>query len=221
MNEPVKVLVADDHDLILSGIHSVLSGNDDFQIIAECSSAEEVLNFVRNHTPDIVITDLHFKAKSGIQLVLELKKVNPAQKVLMLTLEDHPDYIREAINAGVNGYVLKSDERKKIILALEEIHRVGEYFSPAVTRILSSVSQVNLELGTQLLPPAYYRLTQKEKEVLVLIAMSETNMSIMQKLNIMPPTLATHRQNIREKLGEATDVGMSLFAFRHGLVKMG
>ena len=139
----------------------------------------------------------------------------------MLTLEDHPEYIREAINVGVNGYVLKSDERKKITLALEEIHRVGEYFSPAVTRILSSVSQVNQDLGAQLLPPAYYRLTPKEKEILVLIAMSETNVSIMQKLNIMPPTLATHRQNIREKLGEPTDVGMSLFAFRYGLVKMG
>jgi DNA-binding NarL/FixJ family response regulator len=221
MQEPVKIVIVDDHDLVLCGIYSVLSGYEKYQIVGECYSVDDALNFTRQSLVDIVITDLHFKIKSGIELVVELKKRNPNQKILMLTLEDRPDYIREAINAGVNGYVLKSDEKKKLLLAVEEVCRVGEYFSPAVTRILSSMPQTHKSLDTQALPPAYYKLTPKEKEVLMLIAKSETNANIMSKLNIVAPTLATHRQSLKEKLDEHTDVGLSLFAFKHGLVKMG
>ncbi len=221
MEEPVKILIADDHDLVLCGLFSVLSGNERFKVVRECYSAEDALDFVR-HTPvDIVITDLHFKGMSGIELVVELRKRYPAQKTLMITFEERPEFIREAINVGVNGYVFKSDEKQKMLLAVEEVYRVGEYFSPAVTRVLSSIPQNHRVHDPQEYPPAYFKLTPKEIEVLTLIAKSETNLSIMQKLNIVAPTLATHRQNIKVKLGEDTDVGLSLFAFKYGLVKMG
>lgn len=221
MEEPVKILIADDHDLLLCGLFSVLSGNEKYQVVKECYSAEDALDFVR-HTPvDIVITDLHFKQMSGIQLVIELKKRTPAPKTLMITFEERPEYIRDAINAGVNGYVFKSDEKKKMLMAVEEVYRVGEYFSPAVTRVLSSIPQNHKAHDPQEYPPGYFKLTPKEIEVLTLIAKSETNSSIMDKLKIVAPTLATHRQNIKVKLGEETDVGLSLFAFKYGLVKMG
>ncbi|MEI7584482.1 response regulator transcription factor [Runella sp.] len=219
MQEPINILIVDDHDLMLCGIEFVLEKYEQYQIIQKCSSVESALTFLKKTTVDLIITDLHFQDNTGIELTIEVKKRDPKQKILMLTLEDHPEYIRAAMNANINGYVLKSDEQKKFLLAVEEICRVGEYFSPAVTRILSSMPQAQKAIESEALPPAYYHLTPREREVLALIAKSETNTEIMEKLKIVAPTLATHRQNLLRKLGEKNDVGLSKFAFKYGLVK--
>jgi DNA-binding NarL/FixJ family response regulator len=220
MKLPIKILTADDHDLVLCGMESVFEDSNNFQIVKQCKTIAEVMEYITAENVDVIITDLHFKEHTGIELVLAIKEKYPAQKILMLTLEEHPDYIREAINAGVNGYVLKSDEKQKLLLAVDEVMRVGEYFSPAVTRILSQMPNKTQKALDEELPPVYYQLTPKEKEVLYLIAKAETNPAIMKKMNILPPTLSTHKQNLMQKIGVNNEVGLCFFAIKYGIIKI-
>ncbi|GAB3515509.1 response regulator [Emticicia fontis] len=220
MKPPIRILTADDHDLVLWGMEAVFKDSDNYEIVKRCKSTEEVLDYLKHEKVDVIITDLHFKNQTGIALTLAIKEKYPSQKILMLTLEEHPDYIREAINAGVDGYVLKSDDMQKLRLAVDELMKLGEYFSPAVTRILLQMPNKNRKELDEVLPPAYYQLTLREKEVLSLIAKAETNLAIMQKMNILPSTLSTHKQNLMKKIGVNNEVGLCFFAIKYGIIKI-
>jgi DNA-binding NarL/FixJ family response regulator len=221
MERPIKVLIADDHDLIFSGLEVLLGDTSQYTILQHCKTLEQARQYVLKQEVDLLITDLHFTEGTGIALVLEVKKHKMKQKVLMLTLEEDPSYIREAVNAGVDGYILKGEDNVRLKGAIEQLITVGEYFSPNVTRILSQHTEKKPITHTdEVFSLSHYRLTPKEQEVLLWIAKAKNNAEIMNILNIEASTLSSHRTSLYSKVGVSTDVGLSMFAFKYGLIKM-
>ncbi|HYG04302.1 MAG TPA: response regulator transcription factor [Chryseosolibacter sp.] len=213
MNNPtksIKVVLVDDHRIILDGLKSLLESDPDFSIIASLGSAEEVFDFLNKDQPDILLTDYSLPGMTGLDLFKKLKPLYPKMKVAVLSMHDEASLVRSVLKEGVNGYLLKNIQQFELKNALKQISMGYPYVSPEITKIM--MSELNQpEQKSEL-------LTEREREILKLIAKEFSNKQMAEKLFISERTVETHRKNIFRKTNTNTLVGLIKFAFENNLV---
>lgn len=205
----MKILLVDDHTILLDGVKSLLSKEDDLTVVGQAGSAEAALEFLKKNEVDLIITDYSLPGMDGLSLVNTIKRIAPNTKVIVLSMHDEVHLVKEILKAGVNGYVLKNDTHKELLNAIRDVSQGKVYLS----------SDVNKMLITNLNNPDEGRLlTDREREILKLIAKEYTNKDIAEELFISERTVETHRKNIFKKTGTNSLVGLIKFAYANNLI---
>jgi len=210
-DKPVKtrILLVDDHAILMDGIKSLLEIEDDLEIVAQKATAEAALQYLKTNEADILITDFNMPGMDGLALVNAVKRIQPHVKTIVLSMHDETHLVKEILRAGVNGYVLKKDTHRELLKAIHEVRKGNVYLS----------SDINKLLITNLQNPDEGRLlTDREREIVKLIAKEYSNKQIAEELFISERTVETHRKNIFRKTGTNSLVGLIKFAYANNLI---
>jgi two-component system, NarL family, nitrate/nitrite response regulator NarL len=205
LDKKIKLFLVDDHKIFVRGVASLLSTEKNLEIIGFASSGQETLNFIQDHEPDLIITDIQMPGMDGIELTLKIKENYPHIKVIGLSMLDKPEIIKELIAAGADGYLLKDIEKSELCLAINEVYNGKIYYSGSIAQSLMK-SLSNREL-----------LTKREREIIGLIINENTNSQIADKLFISERTVESHRKNIFRKTNVKTIVGLIKYAYDNKL----
>lgn len=211
--KPIRLLLVDDHQLILDSLKTLFLSIPGVQVVGTLNDSRRVADTLAQTDVDVLLCDLHMPHLSGIDLTLLLRKTHPTVKVLLLTMAEDASAIREAIRAGVAGYILKRAGRSELEKAITTLMSGKRYFS---SEVLEQLTQLE-ETGSAQHDPLT-TLTDREVDVLRLIADENATHQIAEKLFISVPTVETHRRHLMQKLGVKSVVGMVKFAMKHGLV---
>jgi DNA-binding NarL/FixJ family response regulator len=210
-----RILIADDHSIVRSGLKKVLDAKPDMEVVAEAEDGHEAVEKALKEDVHLVILDVSMPRKTGIQAAAELHKRKPDLRVLMLSMHDSEQFLFEALKAGASGYVLKSGADTDIVDAVRAAMRGDSYLYPsAVTAIVRDYVERGGRGEEQ-----FDVLTPRELEVLKLIAEAHTSKEIATALFISIKTVERHRQNILDKLGMSDRVELTRYAIRRGLVQ--
>jgi DNA-binding NarL/FixJ family response regulator len=211
-----RLLLVDDHQIILDSLSLLFSSIPNIEIAGIVNESRKVKTFLENNEVDIVITDLNMPQMSGIDLTLQIKEFFPKVKVLLLTMVEDAPHIREAIKAGVNGYVLKKAGKDELEKAILSIIAGKKYYSEAVIDELAATKDE--EDLNEAQPETMLHLTSREIEILKLVAQELPSNKIGEMLFISMATVETHRRNLMQKLGSKTSIGLVKYAIKHGLI---
>jgi DNA-binding NarL/FixJ family response regulator len=204
-----RILLVDDHAILMDGVKSLLQTEDDLEVIGQMETAEKALNYLKTHETDILITDFHMPGMDGLSLINTVRRIQPAVKTIVLSMHDETHLVKEILRAGVNGYVLKKDTHRELLKAIHEVRNGNVYLS----------SDINKMLITNLQNPDEGRLlTDREREIVKLIAKEYSNKDIAEELFISERTVETHRKNIFRKTGTNSLVGLIKFAYANNLI---
>ena len=205
----VRIVLADDHDLVRSGIKALLSMVDGAQVIAEARSGQELITLVESLTPDLVMTDISMPGMDGITAIAHLKKTRPGVKLLVLSMYDTVDFVKRAVASGASGYLMKDAPPFELEQAVRSVMATGSYFSPAIAQRLLQPSE----------PTVSDELTERQIEILTLIAQGRASKEIAYELGLSPKTVDVHRARIMERLQINDIASLTLYAVRKGLIK--
>lgn len=206
----IKVILVDDHHIVLDGLESLLQQEPEFQVLASLHSGEEVLEMLKTQQPNILLTDFSLPGISGIDFVRQVKKLYPQVKIIVLSMHDEAHIIKSVLKEGVDGYLLKNIQHSELKSAIRHVAQGLPYVSPEVTRLL--MDEMNKPKDEPEL------LTDRELDVLRLIAKEFSNKEIADKLFISERTVETHRKNIFRKTKTSSLVGLIKFAYEHKMV---
>ena len=206
----VTVLLGDDHPLVRQGVRRMLEGHE-FEIVGEGSDGLEVIDLAQRHHPDIILLDLSMPTLNGLGAVRELTRVSPASKVIILTMHTEEHYILEALRAGVKGCVSKTQAPEHLLQAIREVCRGGVYLSPSVSGVVVQGYLANTSTP-------YDPLTDRERQVLQLIAEGKTTKEIAVILGVSVKTAESHRSSLMSKLDVHSTAEVVRYAIRRGLV---
>ena len=208
----IRVLVVDDHAIVRSGLRRVLDAEPDIETVSEAENAERAVFEAMEHRPDIVLMDVVMPGKSGIEGLPALLQAVPSAQVLILSMQDDPRYVREAFEAGASGYVLKEAADTEVITAVRAVAAGERYVHPALgARLLAA------ELAERKRADAD-PLSEREREVLRLLALGHTNQEIAKLLYISVRTAETHRAHIMQKLRLTSRAELVRYALAEGLL---
>jgi two-component system response regulator NreC len=199
----ITIVVADDHAVVRGGLRRLLDSAPDFEVVAEAGDVEETKAQVAAHKPAILLLDLHMPGGGSLPALRAISDASPATAILILTMQDDPGFAREAMLRGARGYVLKEAEEADLMHAVRTVSGGGTYLQP--------------ELGARLLVGSS-PLTDREREVLRLLALGHTNAAVAQQLHLSVRTVETHRANIQSKLGSTSRADLVRHAFESGLI---
>lgn len=208
----IKVVVVDDHAVVRSGLRLLLDANEDIEVVGEAGNAKDAIFRARALKPDVMLLDVVMPGSSGIDVLPELLKESPETKVLVLSMQDDPNYVREAFGAGASGYVLKEAADEEVVSAVREIANGGRYVHPSLgARMVAAEAE---ERAAAEADP----LSEREREVLRLLALGHTNQEIAQTLYISVRTAESHRAHIMQKLRLSTRAELVRYALSSGLL---
>ena len=209
----IRAVVVDDHAVVRSGIKLLLDRERDIDVVGEAGSAKDAIFTVRALKPDVILLDVVMPGESGIEVLPKLLKESAETKVLVLSMQDDPSYVREAFAAGASGYVLKEAADEEVVAAVREIADGGRYVHPALgARMLTAEAEARAAAEAD-------PLSEREREVLRLLALGHTNQEIAKMLYISVRTAETHRAHIMQKLGFSTRAELVRYALSHGLLE--
>ncbi len=215
----IRILLADDHSIVRSGLRSLFRTTHEFIVVGEASNGDDAVRLAAKLHPDIAIMDISMPKMSGIEATKLIKQRHPDIKVLILTIHDNEEYIYEMIRAGANGYVLKDAEKQEIFTAVRTVASSEPFFSPGVSKlIVEKIAKDNAAPPRTSSPNL--RLTKREEEVLRLVAEGLTSRAIADKLCLSISTINTHRTNLMQKLDIHETAGLVRFAIQEGLMKV-
>jgi DNA-binding NarL/FixJ family response regulator len=218
--EKVKVIIADDHDIVRFGISSVLRSAEDIDVIGEASDGAETISLYKKLKPDVAIVDITMPGQSGIETTEALLKEDPNAKILVLTMHMNEDYLNKSIKAGALGYLLKNCEKSELLDGVRAVAAGKKVFSSAISRLITESYVSNIKDGHETKsPPKETHLTKREQEILGLIAEGMTSQEIADQLVISPRTVETHRANLLQKLDIKNTAGLVRYAIEHGHLK--
>ena len=209
---PIRVLVVDDHAIVRTGLRRVLDAEEDIETVAEAPNAERAVFEAMEHRPDVVLMDVVMPGKSGIEGMPALLQAVPDTKVLVLSMQDDPRYVREAFEAGASGYVLKEAADAEVADAVRAVAAGQSYVHPALGAKLVAAEAEERRRAEQ--DP----LSDREREVLRLLALGHTNQEIAQMLYISVRTAETHRAHIMQKLRLQSRAELVRYALSEGLL---
>ena len=193
-DSPIRVLIVDDHAVVRSGLRLLLGQEPDIEPVGEAGTGREAVFQARALKPDVLLLDVVMPDQTGLEVLPMLIHENPDGKVLLLSMQDDPRYVREAFAAGATGYVLKEAADTEVVAAIREVARGGRYVSPELgARLLAAEAEAERRAGAD-------PLSDREREVLRLLALGHTNQEIAQQLYISVRTAETHRAHIMQKL---------------------
>ena len=212
----IRILIADDHPVVRKGLWSCLSAKTNFKIVGEASDGAVAIQKVKELAPDVVLMDIDMPQKDGLEVTNVLRKESPNVKVLILSMQSNRDTVLRIIKAGARGYVLKDAPTDELVRAIESVN-VGEaFFSPSVAQIA-----LNQYLTDTDDTKPHAKLSERESEVVALIAEGKSNKEIAMHLGIGVRTIETHRERIMRKLDIHSVAGLTRFAIANGLIAMG
>ncbi len=215
MNQPIRIIIVDDHPIVRRGIGMALSAQPRIRILGEAGDGRAGLDLIRAQKPDVVLMDIDLPQMNGMALTEVLRRELPQIKVIILSMYGNKDYVMRIIACGARGFVLKESAPQELLQAIETVAAGGTHFSADVARV--ALNQVVRGSGES--TPAA-RLTNREREVLVHIADGLSNKEISTQLNIGVRTVETHRERIMRKLDIHTVAGLTRFAISNGLVSL-
>jgi two-component system response regulator NreC len=209
----IRAVVVDDHAVVRSGIKLLLDRERDIDVVGEAGSAKDAIFTVRALKPDVILLDVVMPGESGIEVLPKLLKESAETKVLVLSMQDDPSYVREAFAAGASGYVLKEAADEEVVAAVREIADGGRYVHPALgARMVTAEAEARAAAEAD-------PLSEREREVLRLLALGHTNQEIAKMLYISVRTAETHRAHIMQKLGFSTRAELVRYALSQGLLE--
>jgi len=209
----MRVLIADDHALVRSGLRMLLESEGDFEVVAEAGTADEAVRAARLEKPDVVLLDVVMPGRSGLDALGEVLEAAPDAKVLVLSMQDDPRYVREAFAAGASGYLLKEAADGELVAALREVAAGAHYVHPALgARMAAADAAAQAKAASD-------PLSEREREVLRLLALGHTNQEIAQLLFISVRTAETHRAHIMQKLRLSTRAELVRYAIDQDLLQ--
>jgi len=211
----IRVLVVDDHPVVRSGLRMLLDAQEDIEVVAEAGTVREAVFEARETKPDVVLMDVVMPGQSGIEGLPSVLKESPKTKALVLSMQDDPRYVREAFAAGAAGYVLKEAADNELVQAVREVAGGGSYVHPALGARLASAEADERRRAEE--DP----LSEREREVMRLLALGHTNQEIAKMLYISVRTAETHRAHIMQKLRLSTRAELVRYAIQHGLLDEG
>lgn len=212
----VRILLADDHAVLRAGLRLLLSGQEGLSVVSEASTGAETLSLAEKFQPDLILLDLSMPALGGLDALPALRRLAPAARILILTMHDDPQYLRQALKNGAAGYVLKKAADVELLSAIRAVLRGEVYVHPSMTRKLLEDILPAPEPPDEL--DLWSSLSEREQEVLRLVALGHTSAEIAGRLNLSAKTVETYRARGMEKLGLRNRAALVRFALGRGLI---
>lgn len=213
-----RILVADDHEVVRKGLCALLTTQPDWEVCGEAGDGREAVEKVLKLRPDAVILDIGMPSLNGLEATRQILKTNPGTRVLILTLHDSDQVVREVLNAGAKGFLLKSDAARDLVAAVEALRRDKTYFT---SKVAAMVLEGYLKGGTPAtapVAPSRNRLTPREREIVQLLAEGKSTKEVAVALGLSVKTAETHRSNIMRKLQLHSVSDLVLYAVRNNIV---
>ena len=211
-----RILIADDHAILREGVRALLATADDIEVVGEAADGREAIDLAQKLEPDAILMDVAMPGLGGLEATLEIRRLVPRAKILVLSQYGEPEYVRRFLKAGVSGYVLKKAAGADLVSAIRAVMRGGLVLDPEVAR--TAVQEGGAaENGEP--PTAYESLTDREKQVLKLVAEGHTNKEIADLLGISVKTAMSHREHVMLKLQVHNRTELVRFALRHGVIQ--
>jgi len=215
MSNYTRILLADDHAMLRDGVRMVLEAHGDFEVVGCAENGRAAVDMARELRPDIAVLDVAMPELNGLEATREIRECCPDTAIVILSMHEGEEYLREALRAGAAGYVLKRAAAQELVGAIHAVQRGESYLDPALTRTLISDYVRQVERGDET-PDS---LTDRELEVLTLVAEGMTNRQIALKLSISIKTVQTHRANLMDKLNLHDRTELVRYAIRRGLIE--
>jgi two-component system response regulator NreC len=206
----ISIVLADDHNVVRRALRLLLEEEPEFEVVAEASDAESAIRYVRGHKPTVLILDLSMPGRSSLKAIPEINDASPETRIVVLTMQKEPAFARQALQLGVLGYVLKEAADDELVQAVRRAADGETYLQPALGARLAAEAD-----------PRSDDLSERETDVLRLIALGHTNAEIAEQLFISVRTVETHRAHIQQKLGASSRAELVSSALERGLVDSG
>lgn len=212
---PYKIILADDHEILRTGLKSLIDKEPSLKVVAQAKDGEELLVKLKSSRVDLVLLDLSMPNLDGLMAIREIRTKYPKMKILVLTMQKDEEHFRHAVKNGALGYLLKDEAFEQLILAVKTVLRGKKFISPGISALLTDqyVRSLDEAEGSSL-----EILTPREKQVLKLVANGLANKNIASKLKISIRTVETHRANLSQKLGIKNTARLVKYAFNKGLI---
>jgi len=212
----IRVLLADDHGVVRKGLRFILEQEADMQVAGEAADGREAVRLARDLSPDVIVMDIAMPQLNGIDATSQIVKQNPRVNVLILSMHNDETYLLRALEAGARGFLLKDTAEEDLVRAVRVAAQGKPYFSPAIAQALLEDYMRNLQQRNQ--QDSYSLLTEREKEVLQLLAEGRSNKEVAQLLNLSVYTVETHRTRIMQKLNLHNTAELVLYAVRKKII---
>ncbi len=205
MDAPLTIVIADDHAVVRDGLRMMLEAEAGFSVVGEASDLNETLALLLERAPGVLVLDLHMGRELSLGMLSTLRAASPASAIVILTMDDDPAFAQQAWAAGAAGYVLKEASRADLVRAIRMVSKGGRYLDPAIGGWALQGSDTAV-------------LSEREIEVLRLVALGHTNTEIAKQMYISPRTVETHRANLQHKLGVSGRPELVRYALQHGVI---
>ena len=216
----LRILIADDHELVRRGLFSLLQAHEGWEICGEASDGREAVEKAKLLNPDFVILDIGMPNLNGLAATRQLVQHDPSFKIIVLTITDSDQVIREALNAGARGFLLKSDAARDLVSAIEALQRGQMFFTPRVNEMVLAGFLEKGVVAARGSPPKFPALTPREREVIQLLAEGKSSKEVASLLNLSTTTAETHRSNIMRKLGFHSIRDLVLYAVKNNIIQV-
>ena len=216
MSASIRILLADDHQIVRQGLRRIIEENPDMAVVGEANDGRQAIQMALDEKPDVIVMDLSMPQMNGIEAIRQITRRLPTVKILVLSMYSEDSYVVQVLEAGAKGYLLKDSADAELVQAIQAVEGGKSFFSPLISRILLDeyVRQLQEKGGTD----RFELLTEREREILQLIAEGKTSKEAAELLSISASTVDTHRAHIMEKLDLHNPYEVVLYAVRKGLI---
>ena len=215
----VRILVADDHEIVRQGLRALLEAQPGWQVVAEAVDGREALDKAKRLHPDVVVLDVSMPNLNGLEATRQIRKALPQTEVLILTMHDSEQLVREVLEAGARGYVLKSDAGRELVTAVESVRQSKPHFTSRVSEIVLDGYLNAVGRAEAYNAPRTVRLSPREREIVQLLAEGKSNKEVAAALHISVKTAETHRTNLMRKLDLHSISELVRYAIRNKMVE--
>lgn len=214
----IRVLLAEDHTIVRKGLRALLDSVDHIQVVDEAENGQEAVTKTRLHRPDVVLMDISMPILNGLEATIRIKQELPKTGIIMLTMHANAEYIFQGLQAGAESYLVKQSAPEELVIAIETTHRGESFLSPLISKRV--IEQYIRHAGASLEHDSYETLTNREREVLQLIAEGFSIRDIGRQLVISEKTARVHRGNLMQKLDLHSVADLTLYALRKGVISL-
>jgi DNA-binding NarL/FixJ family response regulator len=211
----IRVILAEDHDIVREGLQSLFKDDEDIKIVGEASNGQVLIDLLQTTPADIVLMDINMPVMNGLEATKYISKNHKKIKVLVLSMMDHPGYLKQMLEAGAEGYVLKSAGKEELLMAIKTVFMGKTFISPEVSQKAAAADSKELE------SKKLVKLTKRELQVLELLAEGLTNKEIAEKIYLSKRTVETHRKNLIDKTNSKNSSALIRYAIVNGIIKGG
>lgn len=220
MNETkLRILIADDHEMVRRGLKALLTDRPGWEVCAEAEDGRAAVRLAEQLLPDIVILDITMPELNGLEAARQIHRLCPRSEILILTMHDSEQFVREVVTAGARGYVLKNDAGRVLVQAVETLSRHRPFFSTTIADMLQTEALQSGSAEDAAAEPLASRLTPREREIVQLIAEGHSNKEVADRLGISVRTAETHRLNVMRKLNVHTASDLTRYAIRNQMIQ--